>query len=460
MNGTAANALLSMIQRGSDVPKSTKVQFIKWLMADPSRALFIAHMWKLWARPSQLPPGGDWVVWLILAGRGFGKTRTAAEWVQGEVQAGKRGRIALISKDPQDARDVMIEGRSGFLNIARPDWRPTYEPSKKRLTWKNGAQAVVYSGEDPDKLRGPEHDLIWGDELCAWRHPQETWDNARFGLRIKGPRGDEPQAVITTTPQPIKVLKEIKADPDTVTTGGSTYENLANLAPAFRKAILSKYEGTRLGRQEIHAELMDEVEGALWSRELLESTRVRETPDMRRIVVSVDPMAKKDKKRKQSERETGITVVGLGEDGHGYVLDDRSVSNSKPDLWARRVISAFHDWGADRVIGEVNNGGDMVEDVIHTRDPTIPVKMVHASRGKWTRAEPISSLYEQGKIHHVGFFKDLETQLCTWSGEDNEPSPDRLDAVVWGLTETMLGLTLPDIDIDPAIGRGSNYWSG
>lgn len=456
----AARATQALIARVSEAPPEARRELMRWLLEDPRRAVRLRYLWKLWARPQQRAPVGEWTYWLIVAGRGWGKTRTAAEWIAGEVRSGRRRRLALISKDPRDARDVMVEGPSGLLNVGPLEWRPRYEPSNLKLIWPNGAEAFIYSAEDPDKLRGPEHDGAWADELCAWRFIRETWDNLRFGLRISGPQGHDPRCVVTTTPKPVKVLTEIRDDPDTIVTGGSTYENLSNLSKVFRKAILSKYEGTRVGRQEIFAEILEEVEGALWTRDLLEQNRVgpADVPALGRIVIAVDPMAKKNAKRKQSEPETGIIIAGMGEDEHGYVIGDYSVTNSKPDVWARKVIAAFYDFEADRVVGEVNNGGDMVEDVIRTRDPNIPFKMVTASRGKWTRAEPISALDEQAKIHHVGFFGDLETQMCTWTGEDNEPSPDRLDARVWALTELMLGSTVADVSPELELGTAPNPW--
>jgi phage terminase large subunit-like protein len=450
---------LPPISRIRRLPLDRRIGFLRRLKSDPDLAAQIPYLWRLWARPEQIPPSGAWFVWFILAGRGWGKTRTAAEFVREEVDAGRRGAWAFVSKDPGDAREVMIEGRSGILNVypeGHPN-RPRYVQTKRLIEWPNGARATVYSAEDPEALRGPEFDGGWADELAAWKYPRDTWDNLVLATRQPGPKGDSARVVVTTTPKPLEVVKELLDDEETTITGGSTYDNLENLDANFRRNVIRRYEGTRLGRQELHAEVLGEAEGALWNREILEATRVSDgLPDFKRIVVGVDPQAKK-KRTRQFPSETGIVVAALGHDGHGYVLHDGSV-NGKPDLWAKRVIAAYESHEADRVVAEVNNGGDMVEDVLRTRAPELPVKQVRAARGKDIRAEPIAALYEQGKIHHVGFFSDLEDQLCNWTGGAGEPSPDRLDALVWALTEIMLGRTVPDIDIDPDLGLASNPW--
>jgi predicted phage terminase large subunit-like protein len=354
-----------------------------------------------------------------------GKTRAAAEFVLREIKAGRSHRVALVAKTPADARDVMIEGDSGLLSISPPWDRPLYEPSKRRLTWKNGTTALIFSSKEPDQLRGPQYSLAWGDEIRTWYYPQETWDNLMFGLRL----GEHPRAVVTTTPLPLSVIKSIMKAPDTVITTGTTYENRAFLAPSFFRQIISKYEGTRLGRQEINAELLEDVPGALWQRS---NIKYKPAPDLQRVVVAIDPATTSGE---QSD-ETGIIVAGKGVDGFGYVLADRSARVS-PDAWARRAIQAFDDFKADRVIGEVNNGGEMVGLTIKTVRKTISYKAVHASRGKQVRAEPVAALYEQGKIFHVKPFEELEDQLVTWTAESGE-SPDRLDALVWAITELFL----------------------
>ena len=391
-------------------------------------ALVLYHDWQFWAREKQLPPPGDWFCWLLRSGRGFGKTRTGAEWIIERARQGYK-QIALIGQTKADVRDTMIEvGPSSILEISPPWFMPIYEPSKRRLTWPNGAVAVAFSGDEPKQLRGPGHDTVWMDELAKFKYPQVTWDMMEFGLRV----GDKPQVCVTTTPRPIPIIKQLLADPDTVDITGSSYENKENLSRAYIKRILKKYEGTHLGRQEIHGEILDDVEGALWNRPLLESTRVSEHPDLARIAVGVDPAA--------STGDTGIVVVGIApfhDAWHGYTLDDQTLHGS-PGQWGMQAVAAYHRWKADVIVGEVNNGGDMIEHVIRSVQggARVNYKCVRASRGKYTRAEPVAALYEQGRAHQVGFFADLEDQLCSWMpGED---SPDRLDAMVWAYHELLL----------------------
>ena len=360
-----------------------------------------------------------------MAGRGTGKTRAAGEFILGEIREKRARRIALVAKTPADARDVMIEGESGIMEISPPWDKPVYEPSKRRLTWRNGAMALVFSSKEPDQLRGPQYDLAWGDEIRTWYYPQETWDNLLFGLRL----GAHPRCVVTTTPLPLAVIKNIMAAPDTVVTTGTTYENIANLPPSFFRQIISKYEGTRLGRQEINAELLEDVPGALWKRA---NINYAPAPDLVRVVVAIDPAATSS----EESDETGIIVAGKGIDGRGYVLADRSARIS-PDGWAKRAVQAFDDFKADRIIGEVNNGGEMVGLTIRTVRPTISYTAVHASRGKQARAEPVAALYEQHRIYHTEQFTELEDQLVTWTPESGK-SPDRLDALVWAFTELFL----------------------
>jgi phage terminase large subunit-like protein len=394
-------------------------------------ALELLYTWRLWARQEQLAPEGDWQFWLILAGRGWGKTRTGAEWIHEQVEHRGPTRFALIGPTASDVRDVMVKGESGLIATAHPKRRPIYEPSKRLVTFYNGAQGLCFSADEPERLRGPQFHFGWADEIAAWRYPEDTWSNFQFGLRL----GEDPRAVITTTPKPTKHVKELKADPLTFVTGGSTYDNRANLAKTFLTRILKKYEGTRLGRQELHAEVLDDNPGALWKRVELDDHRVRvkDVPELVRVVVAVDPAVSAT----ATSAETGIVVAGLGTDGHGYVLDDRSLMGS-PHEWATAASNAYHDRRADRVVGEVNNGGDLVEANIRSVDKDISYKAVRASRGKQTRAEPIASLYEQGRVHHVGSLSQLEDQLCDWDPTTAEKSPDRLDALVWALTELML----------------------
>ena len=385
--------------------------------------------WRFWARPEQVAPEGDWNFWLLLAGRGFGKTRSGAEWIAKRVDEGKARNLILVGATPADARDIMIEGRSGLLCVGPPEKRPTYEPSNRRLVWSNGAVGHIRSGHDPQGVRGLGADTAWLDELAAWQYARETWDILQFCLR----EGD-PRTVITTTPKPISLVRELLSRPDVVVTRGSTYDNRENLAPTFLNSIVARYEGTELGQQELHALVLDEAEGALWNREVIADHRRQEVPDLVRVVVAIDPAMT----AKAESNETGIIAAGLGEDGHGYVLEDMS-GRFSPDRWARRALDLFERRGGDRVVAEVNNGGDMVKFTLRTVAPNVPFKAVTATKGKRTRAEPVSALYEQGKVHHVGMFEALEDQLCTWEPETGQVSPDRLDALVWAITELMLG---------------------
>lgn len=406
----------------------------------------LLYQWKnFWARPEQLAPPGDWDTWLILAGRGFGKTRTGAEWVREEVAAGAR-RFALVARTAADARDVMVEGESGILAIS-PSWnKPKYEPSKRRLTWPNGAIATTFSADEPNLLRGPQFDRAWGDETAAWRFGEDAWDNLQFGLRL----GKNPKVIVTTTPRPTPLMRSLLKDPRTRTTRGSTYDNAGNLAPRFLRKLLSKYEGTRIGRQEIHAELLEDTPGALWQRDAIEALRLRfsrHPVEFLRVVVAVDPATTSG----EDSAETGILVVALGLDGLGYVLEDASGQYS-PAEWGAKVLEVYLRWNADRVVAEVNQGGDLVESNMRVavlkddttgkvlaRGENLPISKVHASKGKRARAEPVSALYEQKRVRHVGAFAELEDQLCGWSARSGEASPDRLDALVWGFTELMLG---------------------
>lgn len=394
--------------------------------------------WQFWARPNQLPPAGSWLTWLVLAGRGFGKTRCGSEWVrsvacgQTPLAAGTHRRIAIVAETAADARDVMVEGESGILSVHPPDFRPLYEPSKRRLTWPNGAVATLYNAVEPDQLRGPQHDAAVCDELAKWRYARETWDQLQFGLRLGHPR-----QVVTTTPRPIPLLKEIIAAPNTAVTRGSTFDNRANLAPAFLAEVTRRYEGTRLGRQELNAEILDDLPGALWTREVIDKARVRQAPDLQRIVVAIDPSGTGGDS--DDGDSIGIVIAGKGVDGRGYVLADRTCKLS-PDGWGRRAVAAYREFKADRIIAERNFGGAMVEHVIRTVDRSVSYKEVVASRGKVARAEPVAALYEQGRVSHVGALPELEDQLCLMlpDGYAGEGSPDRADALVWALSELMV----------------------
>lgn len=384
-----------------------------------------AYDWRTKARPDQLPPDGDWTTWLALAGRGWGKTRTGAEFVREQVENGTAKRVALVAATSADARDVMIEGESGLLSVSPPWFQPTYEPSKRRVTWPNGAIATAYSADEPRRLRGPQHDLAWADELAAWTYP-EAWDQLMLGLRL----GSHPRVIVTTTPKPVRVVRELLHSDSTHVTRGSTYDNRANLAPAFFEQIIRRYEGTRLGRQELYAEILDDLPGALWTRAMLEDAHTQTPPDLKRIVVAIDPAVTSG----EDSDQTGIIVAGLGVDGLGYVLADRTCRMS-PAGWAERALTALDEFQADRIVAEVNNGGDMVEHTIRSVRRNAPYKKVHASRGKRVRAEPIAALYEQARVKHVAGLSELEDQMVTFLPEGNDASPDRVDALVWALTD-------------------------
>lgn len=417
-------------------------------MTSPFRRLadVLENDWASIARPEQLAPEVvNWSIWLILSGRGWGKTRTGAEWVRGLAESGTVERIALVGPTAADVRDVMVEGESGLLAIAPDSNRPHYEPSKRRLTWPNGTQASMFSSEEPSRLRGPQFGAAWLDELGAWQNAQDTWDMLQFGLRL----GKHPRQIITTTPRPIKLLRELLKREGVVVTRGSTYDNRENLAPSFLSSIISRYEGSRLGRQEINAELLEDSPGALWRRDMLEAARIEKAamPPLRRIVIALDPAVSVS----EGADETGIIVAGLGADNRGYVLEDASGKFSPTD-WARRAVALYHKWNADRVVAEINQGGLMVENTLRMIDRSVSYKGVHASRGKITRAEPISALFEQGRVSLVGAFPELEDQLCTFSPGVSD-SPDRLDAMVWALTELMVDSRPPMVISPEAVRR-------
>jgi len=394
-------------------------------------ALAIQYDWGFWARPNQLQPNDDWFIWLLLSGRGGGKTRVGSEQT---IQWAKEGYspIALIGRTKADVRDTMIElGDSSILKCSPPWFIPKYEPNRRRLIWPNGVIAVTYSADEPDQLRGPQHKKAWVDELAKFQRAQECWDNLMFGLRI----GDKPQVIVTSTPRPIPIVKKLERDLRAVITRTHTLENRANLAPDFLKYIIDKYGGTRLGRQELAGETLLDNPDALWNRNQIDELRVSKHPDLRRVVIAVDPQGSSD----NESSETGIVAAGIAtaDDGkiHGYILADLTLSGT-PERWSAEAVSGYHKFKADRIVAEVNFGGDMVESIIRIVDDLVPFKKVHASRGKAIRAEPVSALYEQGRIHHVGFFPELEDQLCEWV--TGEKSPDRLDAAVWAITDLML----------------------
>jgi phage terminase large subunit-like protein len=384
----------------------------------PKQRALAVRRWRFWpARAEQLPPPGDWRIWLFLGGRGSGKTRAGAEWVADGVRCGRMRRIGLIGATAHDARSVMVEGESGLLSVTEA----TYEPSNRRIIWANGAIADVVSAEEPDAVRGHQFDGVWADEFCKWADPQGALDMVLMALRL----GRDPRMLITTTPRNIKPLKDLLTLPDVVQTRSSTQENAANLAPTFLTGLTLRYGGTRLGRQELEAELIEDNDAALWKRVWIERARVRSAPALTRIVVAVDPPAS------VAGDECGIVVAGLSETGDGYVLADASVAGLTAAGWAARVAEAFETYKADVIVAEANQGGDMVRQVLVDALPNAPVRLVHATRDKCSRAMPAAALYEQGRIHHAGAFAELEDQMVSYDGSGQ--SPDRMDALVWAL---------------------------
>ncbi|HXG79590.1 MAG TPA: terminase family protein [Methyloceanibacter sp.] len=405
----------------------------------PHELGYLRYDFQIWGREDQLPPeraqgGLDWTVWLMLGGRGAGKTRAGAEWVRSiaEEKAEVPPRIALVGETLGQARSVMVEGVSGLMAVHPPDARPLYEPSKRQIVWGNGALAQLFSAEDPESLRGPQFTHAWCDELCKWSKPEETWAMLQFGLRL----GERPRQVVTTTPWPIPLLKTLLADPLTAVSRVKTEANACNLAPSFLQTIVARYRGTRLGRQELDAELLEDRPDALFPRALIEACRVRTAPELRRVVVAVDPPASSG----PHADACGIIVAGLGEDARAYVLADRTVEQARPVSWARAAVRAFRAFEADRVVVETNQGGDLVETVLRQVDASVPVKAVRAMRGKWLRAEPVAALYEQGRVAHVGAFPSLEDEMSDFGpdGLSGARSPDRVDALVWALTDLLL----------------------
>lgn len=394
--------------------------------------------WPFWARDDQLIPTWNWFIWLLKGGRGSGKTRTGAETVR--IWKEDYPRIAIISRTPRELREVCLEGESGLLNIC-PKWdKPTYEPSKQRVTWKNGAKAFLYSAEEPDVFRGPQWHKVWADELASWTYLEKSpkdgynaWDNILMGLRL----GDNPQMIATSTPRNLKTIKEIIKDKkNNHITTVSSYANRSNLSPKFFETVIKKYEGTRLGRQEIFGEVIDDIEGALWTHNQIETTRIpvdnlnEVLKKIIRIVVSIDPAVTS----KPDSDETGIIVVGKDQYNHGYVLDDLSGIYS-PSVWADKAIWLYEKWQANYILAESNNGGDLVKSNIESANPSVPVRLVHATRGKVLRAEPVQAMYERREVSHVGIFPKLEDQMCNWDAQAGDESPDRVDAMVHGFTE-------------------------
>ena len=379
-----------------------------------------------------------WRTWLLLGGRGSGKTRAGAEWVRAQA-LGRRPfaqaavkRIALVGESIAEVRAVMVEGVSGLLAIHAPHERPAFEPSKRQLTWPNGAIAQLFSAEDPDSLRGPQFGAAWCDELAKWRYAEKTWDMLQLALRI----GPHPRQVVTTTPRPIALLKQLMADAATIVSRSRTIDNAEHLSASFLTEMRKRFGASALARQELDGELIEDRGDALWKRQQLENARVSEAPALQRVVVAVDPPVTSGAKADAC----GIVVAGVGADGRGYVLADRTIAGYAPTVWAKAAVGAFHDFEADRIVAEVNQGGELVEGVIRQVEPGVPVKCVRATRGKWLRAEPVAALYERGMVAHVGAFAALEDQMCDYGpdGLSGGRSPDRMDALVWALTDLML----------------------
>lgn len=408
--------------------------------------------WEFWARENQKAPEGEWNQWIVLAGRGFGKTRMGSEWIRQKAHDNPGCRIALVAETAADARDVMILGDSGLINCDPDLTVDSWSPTNRRLSWPNGSTAWCYNATEPDQLRGPQHHFGWVDELAKFRYMQDTWDQLQFGLRL----GLHPQVLVTTTPRPLPLIKKLIADTNSVVTRGSTLDNQANLAANTVKQLYDRYGGTRLGRQELEGEILGDIPGALWNRATIDEARIYEVPkDLERVYVAVDPATSNH----EGSDEHGIVVVGLKRDSdgyhRGYILEDGTCRGT-PEDWARKAVNLYRTWNADKIIAEKNQGGLMVESTLKAVDRSLPVKLVHASRGKITRAEPISALYEQGRVHHVGRFDKLEDQMCMFSVDnlrnESNGSPDRVDALVWGLTEIfdkLTGRRVTTSDLDP-----------
>ena len=422
-------------------PPAVQEEFLASL--DENALAALPYLFDFWALPHQVPPGGDWLSWVIMGGRGAGKTRAGAEWVRAQVEGacardpGRAQRVALVGETYDQVRDVMVFGESGILACSPPDRRPKWEASRRRLVWPNGATAQLFSASEPEALRGPQFDAAWVDELAKWKKAEEAWDMLQFALRL----GDDPRQVITTTPRNVGVLKRILKSPSTVVTHAPTEANRAFLAESFLREVRARYAGTRLGRQELDGVLLEDAEGALWSSAGLEAVRIDEAPQFSRVVVAVDPPVTGHK----GSDECGIVVVGAVTEGpperwRAVVLEDASVAAASPSQWAEAALAAMARHGADRLVAEVNQGGDLVESVIRQIDPLVPYKAVRASRGKVARAEPVAALYEQGRVRHMRDLGALEDQMCrvTRQGYEGKGSPDRVDALVWAITDLMI----------------------
>jgi phage terminase large subunit-like protein len=410
---------------------------------DPNALMSLPWLFEHWALGHQLPPEGDWTTWVILGGRGAGKTRAGAEWVRAEVEGGKPGdpgrssRVALVGETLDEAREVMVFGASGILACSPPDRRPEWQATRRRLVWPNGATAQIFSASDPESLRGPQFDAAWCDEVGKWPKGAEAWDMLQFAVRI----GERPRQVVTTTPRGGTLLKAILATPGTVATRAPTAANRMHLARSFLEAVTAKYGGTRLGRQELDGEFVEDVDGALWTWPMLEAARAPRKLELDRVVVAIDPPVSGG----ATADECGIVVAGVAQVGPPKdwaveVIEDGSLRGAAPLAWAERAVALFHAHRADRLVAEVNQGGELVAAVLRQVDPLLPFRGVHASRGKVARAEPVAALYEQRRVSHRGRFPELEAQLAemTARGYVGRGSPDRVDALVWAITELVL----------------------
>lgn len=400
--------------------------------ADIRALVDLAHQWEAPlgpARPEQVTPPGDWFVWLLLAGRGFGKTRTGAEFVRRRVDRGLARHIVIAAPTAADVRDVCVLGESGLLAIYPPHARPRYEKTNRSIEWSNGAKAILVSADEPERFRGLQADTVWCDELASWRYP-DAWTQLLLGTRLGSPR-----VCVTTTPKPVAILRDLLKRTDCHVTRGTTYANRENLSEAFFSSVVASYEGTRTGRQELYAEVLEDVDGAIVSHDMIDAARTHSMPAIQRTIVAIDPAVTSG----DGADETGIVVCAKGVDADAYVIEDLSCRLS-PDGWARRAVDAYHRHRADRIVVERNNGGEMCEATLRQIDRSVPVKSVVASRGKHVRFEPIAALYEQGRIHHVGSLAALEDQICAFtpSGYEGDGSPDRADAAVWAISELML----------------------
>ena len=430
----------------SDLLRSVSAEEVEQFLSGltDNAILALPYLFEHWAHPGhQLAPDGAWTTWVVLGGRGAGKTRTGAEWVRAQVEgatpkaAGKYRRVALMGETHDQTRDVMVFGESGILACSPPDRRPEWQATRRKLVWPNGAEAQCFSASDPSALRGPQFDCAWVDELAKWKKAEDAWDMLQFCLRL----GDDPRQVVTTTPQNTKMLRQLLDEPGTVKTTAPTSANRVYLAEGFLEKVTAKYRGTRLGRQELEGELLTDLEGALWNMDELDARRLRDTPELDRLVVAVDPPVTSG----GSADECGILVVGVTMDGppqnwRAFVLEDASLTGATPQKWAEHAVAMVHKHAADRLVAEVNQGGDMIETLVRQVDPLIPYRGVRATRGKVVRAEPVAALYEQGRVHHVGGFAALEDQMCQMSlkGFEGQGSPDRVDALVWALFDLMI----------------------